>query len=146
MSSRSIRRLVAGDERLAEAACRLFGLEGNLDAGPFLQRTETLLLVAEVGEEIAGWVYGHELMHPDGELTMLLYELDVVEAQRGRGHGSALVSAFVMEALERGCTEVWVLTDRDNDAALATYRSARGTPDGGGQVMFTWKLREGRHS
>ena len=46
--------------------------------------------------------YGHELVHADGERTMLLYILDVAEQQRGRGYGSALVRAFVPEAGDPG--------------------------------------------
>jgi aminoglycoside 3-N-acetyltransferase I len=91
-------------------------------------------------------VYGHELIHPDGERTMLLYALDVAEGWRRRGLATALVRAFVGEAGHRGCTEVWVLTDPGNKAGMATYASAGGTPDAGAQVMFTWKLAEGRHS
>ena len=99
-----------------------------------------------VGEEVVGWVYGHELIHPDGECTMLLYALDVLEGHRGQGLGTSLVAAFVEHARQRGCTEVWVLTDHDNAAGLATYASAGGQSDGGGQVMFSWRLAPGRHS
>lgn len=142
----TVRRLDTGDEALVADACRLFGLAGDIEPAAFLQRAETTLLVAEANDELAGWVYGHELVHPDGERTMLLYALDVTEAHRGHGHGSALVVAFVDDARLRGCTEVWVLTDHDNDAGLATYTAAGGLPDGGGQVMFTWRLAAGNHS
>ena len=73
---------------------------------------------------------------------MLLYALDVAEQHRGRGYGAA----FVREASDRGCTEVWVLTEHDNEAALATYVSVGGTPGRGAPVMVTWKLAEGRQS
>ena len=140
------RRLKLGDEAIAEAACRRFGLAGDLDAKSFLSRPETTLMVVEADAGVAGWVYGHELAHPDGERTMLLYDLYVAEEHRGRGYGSALVRAFVHEARDRGCTEVWVLADHDNDAGMATYAAAGGIADGGGTIMFTWKLAEGRHS
>ena len=112
----------------------------------FLSRPETTLIVVEQDDDVVGWVYGHELIHPDGERTMLLYALDVAEASRRQGLATALVRAFVAEAERRGRTEVWVLTDPSNQAGMATYASAGGTPDRGAQVMFTWKLAEGRHS
>jgi ribosomal protein S18 acetylase RimI-like enzyme len=146
MPSVPLRRLERGDEAVAKAACRRFGLRGDLDTRSFLSRPEATLMVIEVDGGVAGWVYGHELAHPGGERTMLLYALDVAAEHRGRGYGSALVEAFVSGARDRGCTEVWVLTEHDNDAGIATYASAGGTPDGGGRVMFTWKLAEGRHS
>jgi hypothetical protein len=58
-----------------------------------------------------------------------------------------LVSAFVDVARDAGCTEVWVLTDDTNPAALATYASAGGVRDGPpDQVMFTWFIAPGREA
>ena len=147
----SVRRLAVGDEEVAEAAVRLFAEEAPslpIDVASFLRRPEAVLLVALDGDDstVAGWVYGHELVHPDGERTMLLYALDVDEPMRGRGHGRALVTAFVEQARSTGCTEVWVLTDDANPAALATYASAGGTREDDLSVMFTWPLRPGREA
>jgi ribosomal protein S18 acetylase RimI-like enzyme len=144
--SSQIRRLVPGDEPLAELACRTFGIVGDFDPAAFLARPEAVLLIVERGDDVAGWLYGHELVHPDGERTMLLYALEVAEGRRGQGWGKALVSAFVDHAASRGCTEVWVLTNHDNRPAIATYTSAGGSRNGSGQVMFTWRLAPGRHS
>jgi GNAT superfamily N-acetyltransferase len=131
---------------LAEEASRLFGATGDLDPSAFLRRPETSLLIAEDDVGVAGWAYGHELVHPDGERTMLLYALDVATRARGRGCGRSLVAAFVEHARDRGCTEVWVLTDDANAAGVATYRSAGGHRDPVDQVLFSWRLAEGRHS
>jgi len=141
-----IKRLGPGDDALAEEACRLFGASGDLDPSAFLNRPETVLLVAMQDDAVIGWVYGHELVHPDGEGTMLLYALDVDESHRRQGFGHELVAGFVDQARGRGCTEVWVLTDDGNEAGVATYRSAGGVRDAVDQVMFTWRLRDGRHS
>src|SRR3954471_4388767 len=119
-----VRRLAAGDERIVEQVCRLFDEDGDRDGGgdvdpvPFLRRPEAVMFVAEDESGPCGCVYGHELVHPDGERTMLLYSLDVAEPVRRRGYGAALVTAFVEYADEIGCTEVWVLTDDGNRAAL----------------------------
>ena len=142
----NVRRLHPGDEQLAADACRLFGGEGDLDPTSFLSGAQTALLIGEDSLGIAGWVYGHELVHPDGEKTMMLYALDVVERARRQGVGTALTTAFVHHAHARGCTEVWVLTDETNPAAVATYAAAGGKRDETPPVMFTWKLAEGRHS
>jgi ribosomal protein S18 acetylase RimI-like enzyme len=71
---------------------------------------------------------------------MLLYSLDVADHARRRGYGARLVTTFVDHARQTGCTEVWVLTDDKNPAALATYRSAGGERDPECQVMFVWPL------
>jgi ribosomal protein S18 acetylase RimI-like enzyme len=71
---------------------------------------------------------------------MFLYELAVDEPTRRRGIGQALVEALAVLARERGCYGMFVLTEDDNVAALATYRSA-----GGGKaspnLMLEWDLR-----
>jgi GNAT superfamily N-acetyltransferase len=149
----NVRRLGPGDEALAEAAVRTFAAEEGdgfgVDVGPMLASPTAVLLVSVTGEEddaVAGWVYGHELVHPDGERTMLLYALDVDEPSRGEGRGRTLVEAFVGEARSRGCTEVWVLTDDANAAALATYAAAGGIREADSSVMFTWPLAPGREA
>ena len=72
---------------------------------------------------------------------MFLYELGVDESARGHGVGTALVAALTELARERGCYGMWVSTESDNDAALATYRSAgAGVPEPG--VVLTWTFGE----
>lgn len=130
-----------GDEAAVEEASRAFGSERPGDATSFLARPETLLLLAEDDRgKLAGQVYGHVLTHPDGQCTVLLYALDVVAAARRRGVGRALTEAFVGEARMRGCTEVWVLTEPGNTAALATYASAGGRREPDDSVMFVWPI------
>jgi hypothetical protein len=68
-----------GDEAMLAAACRAFGHEGAVHPAGILERPEAVVIVAEDDEGVVGWVYGHELVHPDGERTMLLYALDVAE-------------------------------------------------------------------
>ena len=141
-----VRLLNPGDEDVTVEAARLFGAGGDLDPVAFLCREETALIIAEDEGGVAGWVYGHELVHPDGERTMLLYALHVAGRARRRGVGTALVNAFVDHARGAGCTEVWVLSDDANPGGIATYEAAGGVREATPQVLFTWKLAEGRHS
>jgi GNAT superfamily N-acetyltransferase len=139
-----VRRLTAGDEKVAAEIVRLFDegggedTAGNVDPAIFLRRPEAVMFVAEDESGPCGCVYGHELVHPDGVRTMLLYSLDVAEQVRRQGYGVALVNAFVDHARAIGCAEVWVLTDDANAAALATYDAAGGQRESTGQVMFVW--------
>lgn len=72
--------------------------------------------------------------------------IDVDEPFRRQGRGRALTEAFVDEARRRRCTEVWVLTDDANPAALATYAAAGGRREPDASVMFTWPLAPGREA
>jgi ribosomal protein S18 acetylase RimI-like enzyme len=55
---------------------------------------------------------------------MFLYELSVDPDRRNRGIGTALVVALADLARTRGCYGMWVGTEPDNAAALATYSAA----------------------
>jgi len=133
------------DETNVEEACRLFLSPGDVNTPRFLKSPGTCLMLGEIDDRIVGWAYGQEIFHPDGERTMLLYSLDVAEDARQHGLGRELVRSLVEEARSRGCTELWVLADEDNDAALATYASAGGARNSIPSVMFSWRLAPGRH-
>jgi ribosomal protein S18 acetylase RimI-like enzyme len=79
------------------------------------------------------------MTHPDKGTEMFLYELAVAAESRREGVGSALVTALRDFARERGCYDMWVLTDADNSAALATY-AASGAGQPSAHVMLTWEL------
>jgi len=82
-------------------------------------------------------VTGVEVTHPDKGTEMFLYELAVGEPWQRQGIGRSLVEALVDLARERGCYGMWVLTDEDNEAAVATYTSAGGARRT--QVMLDWE-------
>ena len=133
----SIERSVRLDQVIAASA--LFDDPVRPEAAVrFLDELGHHLLVAtdDHGQPV-GMVSGVELTHPDKGTEMFLYELGVDANSRGQGIGRALVEALEVVARARGCYGMWVLTDADNDAALATYRSA-GSDEGTGHLMLSW--------
>lgn len=136
-----IRRLDSSDLDLLLAATRLFDetVEPDLPRR-FLDDPGHHCLVALVGDEPVGFVTGVAISHPDKATEMLLYELGVDEAWRGRGIGRALVGALRDLAQELSMRGVWVLAEPDNEAALRTYRSA-GADAEDAAVVFEWDLR-----
>jgi ribosomal protein S18 acetylase RimI-like enzyme len=133
-----IRELGPGDDAAVAAAGHLF--DEAIDPGGtarFLMEAGHHLLVAYDNERPVGFVSGVELTHPDKGTEMFLYELDVDESARRRGIGSALVSALITLARDRGCYGVFGFTDDDNPAARATYRRAGGR-EVSRQLMVEW--------
>ena len=125
-------RLAAGDDHLVLAGAGLF------DAAPtktwtadFLSSDGHHLLVAvDDGDTPIGFVSGVETTHPDKGTEMFLYELSVDAGHRQQGVGRSLVGALADVARERGCYGMWVATEPENAAALATYRAAgAATPE-----------------
>jgi ribosomal protein S18 acetylase RimI-like enzyme len=138
-----IRALGPGDEDAVRAAAILFDSPPLAEAtSAFLHDPRHCLLLAYEDGQPAGFVSGVEMTHPDKGTEMFLYELGVDEAFRRRGIATALVTTLRDLAVARGCYGMWVLTDHDNEAALATYRRAgAGAPQP--QVMLEWGFLNG---
>ena len=133
-----IRELSAGDDEVVVSISHLFDQDAQLDATRrFLAGAGHHLLVAFEHDSAVGFVTGVEMTHPDKGTEMFLYELGVDESARNRGIGTALVAALVGRARANGCYGMWVLTDRDNVAALRAY-SAAGGIDPEEHTMVTW--------
>jgi ribosomal protein S18 acetylase RimI-like enzyme len=135
-----IRRIGPGEHEAVVDASPLFDSPAD---GPtserFLGAEGHVLFVAYANETPIGFVSGVEMTHPDKGTEMFLYELAVADDSRREGIGSALVTALRDFARERGCYDMWVLTDADNAAALATY-AATGAGEASDHVMLAWEL------
>ncbi len=133
-------------ERVVDASEVMRGAE-LFDAPPAAAATERFLRSAghhllyaydEDGRAV-GMVSGVETTHPDKGTEMFLYELSVAESARGRGVATALVRALATLARDVGCYGMWVGTERENAAALATYRRA-GARREAPYVTLEWDL------
>jgi len=133
-----IQRLGPDEIDRVGAASHLFDDPARPDwSTTFLTSAGHHLLFAVVDGADVGFISGVETTHPDKGTEMFLYELGVDESAQGQGVGKALVAALTDLAVECGCYGMWVTTEADNIAALATYRSAgAGDPDPG--VVLTW--------
>lgn len=101
--------------------------------------THHLLFAYDDENRPVGMISGVETTHPDKGTEMLVYELGVAPAARLQGIGTALVSALAALARENGCYGMWVATENDNAAALATYRSA-GALEETTFTLLSWDL------
>jgi ribosomal protein S18 acetylase RimI-like enzyme len=105
-----VRKLAAGEPRTA-----------------LLAADETIFLAAFDGSEPVGFVFGYELPRRHGSPSILfVYELDVDEGYRRQGIATRLLDELGRIARSRGIREGFVLTETDNDAANALYRSLGG--------------------
>jgi ribosomal protein S18 acetylase RimI-like enzyme len=138
----NVRALGPGDDGAVAAAQYLFdGPSDPVATARFLADPDHHLLVAYGADDRpVGFVSGVEMTHPDKGTEMFLYELAVAEPARRRGAGRELVEALARRARECGCYGMFVFTDDDNAAALATYRRAGGR-ETSRQLMLEWEFR-----
>jgi ribosomal protein S18 acetylase RimI-like enzyme len=124
-------------QRLLDAGHLFDEMPTDEFASMFLEGGGSHCLIAYVEGTAAGFVTGIELRHPDKAPEMLLYELGVDPEFRGRGIGRSLVAELQTIAAERGYRGMWVLTEEDNEPAIATYRSS-GARDPETALLFEW--------
>lgn len=136
-----IRRLGLDDLELALTLSPLLDGPAKTNATRrFLESPIHHLLVAILNGDPVGFVTGVELTHPDKGTEMFLYELAVDDRFRRRGIGRQLTEALADLAREHGCYGMWVGTEHDNKAALATYRAAGATSEES-FVLLNWDFQ-----
>lgn len=124
-------------ERVAEGV-----FDNDVDpelAAEFLADPRHSLCVAIVDGVVTGMASGVRYVHPDKPSELWINEVGVAPAFHRQGLGKRIMAELLAHARREGCREAWVLTDDDNAAARALYRSAGGD-DGSPQRMITFRL------
>jgi aminoglycoside 6'-N-acetyltransferase I len=126
-------------ERVAEGV-----FDNDVDpklAAEFLNDTRHALCVAIVDGVVAGMASGVRYVHPDKPSELWINEVGVAPAFQRDGLGKRIMAELLAHSRRDGCREAWVLTDDDNVAARALYRSAGGD-NGSSQRMITFRLAD----
>ena len=89
----------------------------------FLSDPRHHLAVAVANGMVVGMASTVHYVHPDKKPELWINEVGVALGHRQRGIGGALLSALLEVGGKHGCAEAWVLTDRDNTAAIRLYSS-----------------------
>jgi GNAT superfamily N-acetyltransferase len=120
-------------------------LRGRLNT--LCEGENALLLVAETGGEVAGYIHGEivtYLLFAGRE--MLVSELFVREKARGKGVGTALLSAIEAEAVKHKCFRISVLNSRERESYKRRFYPALGYQERSQVANFTKRLDWGEAS
>lgn len=110
-------------------------------AAEFLRDPRHHIVVAIDHGAIVGFASAVHYVHPDKPAPELwINEVGVASTHRGRGIGKAILAELLAQARRLECREAWVLTERDNQAAMRLYGAVGGAEDPGDTVMFTFRL------
>ena len=138
-----IKRLDATDKDEAVQVIELFfpGDDADKNVERFLENTENYLLVAYWQGTAVGILLGYELQRPDTHSPLFfLYEMEVLETQRRLGIGRELTEAFKHICIARGGSQLFLMTNASNTAAMNLYRSTGGIEEGDDNVLFVYEI------
>ena len=110
-------------------------------AAEFLADARHHLAVAIDRNTVVGFASGVHYVHPDKPAELWVNELGVAPTHRGRGVGKAVLGALLRAGRQLGCVQAWVLTDQENGAAMALFRSLGGT-DPRPSIRLTFALHQ----
>jgi ribosomal protein S18 acetylase RimI-like enzyme len=123
----TVKRVRKGDDlslvkRALEEVDRRVVEQGSIES--FLADVDNYLFIATDGHDPVGTLSGYSLVKPFRHAReYFLYEIGVIVNRRKLGIGRMLVNAFIDSARLAGASEIWVLTDRSNVAAVSLYQS-----------------------
>ena len=88
-----------------------------------LKEQNNILLVAVNEGIVIGQVLGVIHRHPDKPIELYIDDLGVSEKFQRRGVATLLIEQLYIIGIDRGCEEVWVATEPENEPAIKFYES-----------------------
>jgi len=98
------------------------------------------LAVALWDSQIIAMASALHYIHPDKAPELWINEVGVASAHQGKGIAKRLLHVLFEHAITLGCSEAWVLTEKDNVAAQKLYASVGGIEEAERPVYFTFRL------
>ncbi len=107
----------------------------------FLRNPDNALFLSFFENNVVGFLTAHRLQRIDNRnAEVLIYELSVSPGFRRKGIGKSLINSVKDWAKKVGADEVWVLTNKSNEAAMELYKSMGGTIENTDEQMYTFKI------
>jgi ribosomal protein S18 acetylase RimI-like enzyme len=134
--------LKPGDEDLLRRAEAIFNPKAisHERAAMLLSEPSYVMVVAlGDGDAVMGRIYANVLYRFEAT-DLLLYEVDVAEQHQRKGAGRAMIDFLSKLSAERGYREMWVLTELDNEAGNALYKSAGGHLENSPTNMYVFPI------
>jgi ribosomal protein S18 acetylase RimI-like enzyme len=134
--------LKPGHEELLRRAEAIFNpMDISIERAAMLLREPSYLMIAALDDNdaVLGRIYAN-VLHRFEATDLLLYEVDVDEEHQRKGVGRAMIDFLSKLSAERGYREMWVLTDLDNEAGNALYKSAGGQLENSPANMYVFPI------
>jgi ribosomal protein S18 acetylase RimI-like enzyme len=106
----------------------------------FLGEDKNILILGLEDNSPAGFALAYLLDRVDrNQAMMLFYEIVVSDHHRAHGIGKMMVNELKRIGRDLNVTEIWVLTNKSNSAAVNLYRSTGAKKVGDDDVLFVYE-------
>ena len=125
-------RRIAQSDTAAFAKIGLDVFDEPVDAArlaAYLATPGHLMVLAFDGDLVVGQCAGVIHRHPDKATELYVDEVGTASTHLRQGIATAMMDEMFAWGRELGCTEAWLGTELDNDAANALYRGMRPSED-----------------
>ena len=103
----------------------------------YLASLASIMVVALDGDLVVGQVKAAIHLHPDKLADLYVDEVGVAATHQRRGIARRMLGEVEQWARERGCADVWLAAEVDNEAARSLYDSfAESKP----AILYFWDL------
>jgi ribosomal protein S18 acetylase RimI-like enzyme len=138
----TVRQLQAGDEGPASHVAAVFksAVLPTSGATRFLANPANYLIIAELGQRLAGFVLAYRLDRldrPQGQL--FVYEVAVLPEFQGQGIGTRLMEEIRRIVNDELLIEAFVVTDRANQAARHLYDRTGAYVEAGESMVYVYQ-------
>ena len=137
----SVRRFEPNDAAIAAGLVKSFAAKDVTSEylQKFLSNPANYLIVAEFGNELAGFLLAYRLERLKEEaFKFFIYEIDVIEKFQRRGVGTALIEYAKNIVRAGNMINAFVLTNHSNRGAVEFYKSTGAKIENGDDLMFVY--------
>jgi GNAT superfamily N-acetyltransferase len=139
-SSVRIKRVESVDKDFVRALNLVLAKDKQWNVGQgnkFLGDDNCALFVAYLEQKLVGFAIAYKLQRFDQKgAEILLDELEVVERFRRTGIGRKILESVREWAREVEAREIWIPTNKSNQAAVALYKSIGGRAENEDDIIF----------
>lgn len=138
--STQIKKITKFDSKLIHHLFHEIEEEQALPNPQFFKEEQNILLVAYTDNRPCGFLYGYLLQDPKSENPKIfLYSVDVFKQYQKMGIGTDLINELKNIARANHCSEIFVLTNKSNEAAMKLYEKTGGQKEKDDDVLFIYK-------
>jgi len=136
-----IKRLYTAEKSLIREIFKKSGSR-SIDPNPaFFSNPNNILLIAYAEEVPCGYLYAYILANPvKRKNKMFLYSIDTFPKFRKKGVAKLLIASLKELAIKEDCEGIFLITQKNNTAAVTLYESSEGTRNSDEDLLFKFSL------